>query len=338
MLEKERKGMSIEDFKMLKVIGEGSFAQVILARKNDNGQTYAIKKLKKKTLERKQHVNHVMSERRVLAHFDHPFIVKLFYSFRSAKSLFFVLEFCQGGELFNLIEQRKKLTEDEARFYSAQMVLALEHIHARNVIYRDLKPENVVFDTEGYIRLTDFGLCKENVYEDNEAKSICGTPEYMAPEVLYKVGHGRPVDWWCLGSIIYEMLTGLPPFHSVVKAEIFEKIKFSDPKPPAHLSKNAKHLLERLLCKKAEDRLGSRGAEEIKSHPWYAEVDWQALLEKKVKAPFVPVIKSDSDVQWIATCFTSKDLPAGSLDSRCSDESKFAEFSYDGEEFTMDQE
>lgn len=143
---------------------------------------------------------------------NHPFIVKLYNSFQNDKKLFFILEYCPGGELFGLLSKKQRLSEEQAKFYSAQMILAIEYLHGRDIIYRDLKPENILIDEQGYLRLTDFGLSKMDIVESN-AFSVCGTPEYLAPEILYKQGHGKPVDWWCLGSLIYEMVVGLPPFY-----------------------------------------------------------------------------------------------------------------------------
>lgn len=164
------------------------------------------------------------------------------------------------------------------------------------LIFFSLKPENVLLDSQGYIRITDFGLSKMGVKGSKEAKSVCGTPEYLAPEVLHKQGHGKPVDWWTLGAILYEMISGLPPFYTTNRDELFEKIKFGQLKYPAYITANCRSLLENLFQKNPDKRLGVNGAKEVKTHPWFANVNWKMLINKEIKAPFIPVIKSPLDV------------------------------------------
>lgn len=158
----------------------------------------------------------------MLAKVHHPFIVQLHWSFQNDQKLFFVLDYCPGGELFGLLSKRNRLTEDQARFYAAQLVLALEYLHSKDILYRDLKPENVMLDKRGYVKLTDFGLSRFKLTEKDV--SVCGTPEYLAPEIIQKSGHGKEVDWWCLGCLIYEMVTGIPPFSAQSRTELFSKI------------------------------------------------------------------------------------------------------------------
>lgn len=187
------------------------------------------------------------------------------------------------------------------------MVLALEHLHKNNVIYRDLKPENVLINTDGYIKLTDFGLAKENIITDKDAQSFCGTPEYLAPEILLRKGHGKPVDWWSLGAIIYEMLVGLPPFYqNDDKDKLFKDIKYGEPEYPEEMSSTCKDLLQGLFKKDPGERLGgSKGnVDEIKSHPWYSQVDWDVIKEKKIIPPFKPDLDSDDDTKYIDSEFT----------------------------------
>jgi serine/threonine protein kinase len=214
------------------------------------------------------------------------------------KKLYFALEYCPGGELFNLLQKKRQFSEEHARFYVAQIILALEHLHKLDIIYRDLKPENVLIDEVGYIRLTDFGLSKRGIQGNKGANSVCGTPEYLAPEILFRTGHGKAVDWWTLGAILFEMLTGLPPFYTPNREELFEKIKFYALKYPNTLSPNARNLLEGLFKKDPEKRIGggSGDATEIKEHPWFKDMDWDALIKKEIPAPFIPVIKGETDV------------------------------------------
>uniref|UniRef100_A0A7S3NYM0 Uncharacterized protein n=1 Tax=Euplotes crassus TaxID=5936 RepID=A0A7S3NYM0_EUPCR len=187
------------------------------------------------------------------------------------------------------------------------MILALEHLHKHNVIYRDLKPENVLINTDGYIKLTDFGLAKENIVTDKDAQSFCGTPEYLAPEILLRKGHGKPVDWWSLGSIIYEMIVGLPPFYqNDDKDKLFKDIKYGEPEYPEEMSPACKDLLKGLFKKDPGERLGGSksNADEIKSHPWYSQVDWEIIKEKKIIPPFKPDLDSDDDTKYIDSEFT----------------------------------
>ena len=199
---------------MLSVIGKGSYGKVLLVKKNDTDVLYAMKVLKKAEIIKRNQFEHTMAERRILETVHSPFIVKMDYAFQSETKLFFLLDYCPGGELFFYLSQIGRFKEDAARFYASNILLALEHLHQKNIIYRDLKPENVLVGKDGYIKLTDFGLSKENIQGDKEAMSLCGTAEYLSPEILLKKGHGKATDWWSFGAIIYEMLCGLPPFYS----------------------------------------------------------------------------------------------------------------------------
>jgi serum/glucocorticoid-regulated kinase 2 len=306
MNSKMDKTITLEDFYMLCVIGKGSYAKVVLVKKKDTGEIMALKILKKEMVERRKQEEHVKTEREVLAHVAHPFIAKLHYAFQNEKKLYFALEYCPGGELFNLLQKRKYFTEDQARFYVAQMVLAIEFLHAKDFIYRDLKPENVLLDRQGYIRITDFGLSKGNIKTGKDARSVCGTPEYLAPEVILRQGHGKAVDWWTVGCIIYELLTGLPPYYTSDREELFDRIKLSSVKYPSNFSTSVKDLLTGLFQKDPEKRLGSGpdGAKAIRNHPWFASVDWEGLLRREVKGPFVPVIRDDLDVSNFDPEFT----------------------------------
>jgi len=235
--------LSVKDFKLIKLIGIGSYGKVMLVRKEGSSEEFALKMLRKDYITKKNQVEHTKTERRVLETIKHPFIVRLRYAFQNTKKLYFVLDYCPGGELFFHLQKALKFDEELTRFYAAQIVLALEELHKHNIIYRDLKPENVLIDSDGYIKITDFGLSKDNITDNNAAHSFCGTPEYLAPEILKRLGHGKPIDWWSLGAIIYEMLTGLPPFFTKDREKLFQNIKLAELKFPSYISPTCRDLL-----------------------------------------------------------------------------------------------
>ena len=317
MQPKSDVNVNLESFSTVSVIGKGSYAKVLLVRKVNTGEFFAMKILKKSSVEQKKQENHVLTERKILIEMNNcPFMINFYYSFQSDKKLYFVLEYCPGGELFELLSKKRKFAEDQARFYAAQMVLALEFMHAKNIIYRDLKPENVLVDIDGYLKITDFGLSRMNVKE-KEARSICGTPEYLAPEIIMKIGYGKSIDWWTLGCIIYEMLVGIPPFYSNNRSELFEKIKFSQPKYPKFLSEETKDLLVRLLSKNPEQRLGTKhGAKEIRNHSWFKIVNWEYLLKKQYDAPFKPKINGDLGLGNFSKEFTEIPVESYSMNEQ----------------------
>jgi len=234
-------------------------------------------------------------------------------------------------------KKRRQFTEDQARFYAAQIVLAIEHLHSLDIIYRDLKPENVLIDKDGFIRLTDFGLSKKNIQGNKGANSVCGTPEYLAPELLFKLGHGKAADWWTLGAILFEMLTGLPPFYTSNRDELFKRIKYESLKFPSYLSMNAKSLLDGLFKKNPEERLGGsrEDAEAIKRHAWFDGVDWDVLLSKKVRPPFVPKTKNEVDVSNFDAEFTETPLDSLKeqtlMDQFSNGQSLYQDWSFNGD-------
>ena len=322
--------ISLEAFTTICMLGKGSYAKVLLVRKKDNDQIYALKILSKKRVYEKQHERHVLTEKEILVKMNNcPFLVKFFYSFQTIKKLYFVLEYCPGGELFTLIQKKRRLTEGQARFYTCQMVLALEALHGNDIIYRDLKPENVLLDADGYIKITDFGLSRQNVVND-DAKSICGTPEYLAPEVVFRQKYGKPVDWWTLGCIVFEMITGLPPFYKNNRQELFEGIKYENPKLPTFISQEARALISGLLTKDPTKRLGSlKGGAELREHPWFNGVNWQFVLEKKYEAPFGVTIGSDLGVDNFDKMFTSVN-PDSIEPEEYQAQRRLTNFSWDG--------
>ncbi|XP_047316028.1 serine/threonine-protein kinase tricornered-like [Impatiens glandulifera] len=332
----QRHKMGVDDFELLTMIGKGAFGEVRICREKTTGHVYAMKKLKKSEMLRRGQVEHVKAERDLLAEVASNCIVKLYCSFQDEEYLYLIMEYLPGGDVMTLLMRKDTLTEDEARFYVAETVLAIESIHKHNYIHRDIKPDNLLLDRYGHLRLSDFGLCKpldcstlqekdfDNLngttqigalpsapkrtqqeqlqhWQKNRrmlAYSTVGTPDYIAPEVLLKKGYGMECDWWSLGAIMYEMLVGYPPFYSDDPMSTCRKIvnwrthlKFP---VEAKLSVEAKDLIAKLLCS-VNNRLGSKGAGEIKAHPWFSNIDWYRIYH--MDAAFIPEVKDELDTQ-----------------------------------------
>ncbi|KAI9118533.1 hypothetical protein K1719_010865 [Acacia pycnantha] len=336
----QRRKVGIDDFEQLTVIGKGAFGEVRLCRAKSTGEIYAMKKLKKSEMLSRGQVEHVRSERNLLAEVDSRCIVKLHYSFQDSDFLYLIMEYLPGGDIMTLLMREDILSEDVARFYIAESILAIHSIHQHNYVHRDIKPDNLILDKKGHLKLSDFGLCKplddkystilleSEDFTGNEAMSeadgysaspwsmpkekllhwkrnrralaysTVGTLDYMAPEVLLKKGYGMECDWWSLGAIMYEMLIGYPPFCSDDPRMTCRKIinwktclKFpGEPK----ISAEAKDLICHLLCD-VETRLGTRGVEEIKAHPWFKSIQWDTLYE--MEAAYKPTVTGDLDTQ-----------------------------------------
>lgn len=278
---------TINDFVLLKVIGRGAYGKVFQAYKKHNGTVYAIKVLKKYELIDRNVYNNIISERDVLQSVSHPFIVRLDSAFQSQTKLYLVLEYCGGGELFTYLDEKKELNENETCFYSAQVLSALSYLHSLDILYRDLKPENILINYDGYIQLTDFGFAKRYI-NTQQSTSFVGTVQYMAPEIVQKIGHSKTADYWALGILIYEMLTGKTPFDNNNRKKVQYNIIHAPLRLPRYISKHAVSLLDGLLCKDPKERLGAHGVEDIKQHRFFEHIDWCALEEKRIKPPFIP--------------------------------------------------
>ncbi|XP_005094788.1 ribosomal protein S6 kinase 2 beta [Aplysia californica] len=297
-------------FELLKVLGQGSFGKVFLVRKistPDAGSLYAMKVLKKATLKVRDRQRTKM-ERDILADVNHPFIVKLHYAFQTEGKLYLILEFLRGGDLFTRLSKEVMFTEEDVKFYLAELALALDHLHGLGIIYRDLKPENILLDTEGHIKLTDFGLSKESIFEEKKTYSFCGTVEYMAPEVVNRKGHGTPADWWSYGVLMFEMLTGALPFQGANRKETMTQILKAKLGMPPFLSPEAQSLLRAVFKRNPANRLGSgsNGIEEMKRHPFFSTIDWVKLFKRELQPPFKPAVVQTDDVFYFDKEFTSK--------------------------------
>ncbi|KAF1987380.1 serine/threonine-protein kinase gad8 [Aulographum hederae CBS 113979] len=307
-VENRQRSLKIEDFELLKVVGKGSFGKVMQVQKRDTHRIYALKTIRKAHIISRSEVAHTLAERSVLAQINNPFIVPLKFSFQSPEKLYLVLAFVNGGELFHHLQKEQRFDVNRSRFYAAELLCALECLHGFNVIYRDLKPENILLDYTGHIALCDFGLCKLDMKDDDRTNTFCGTPEYLAPELLTGGGYTKTVDWWTLGVLLYEMLTGLPPFYDENTNDMYRKIlqeplHFPGPEivPPA-----ARDLLTRLLDRNAEKRLGSNGAAEIKAHYFFHSIDWRKLLDRKYEPTFKPNVIDQRDTANFDREFTSE--------------------------------
>ncbi|EZF23950.1 AGC/AKT protein kinase, variant [Trichophyton rubrum D6] len=289
-VENRQRSLTMADFELLKVVGKGSFGKVMQVMKRDTGRIYAMKTIRKAHIISRSEVEHTLAERSVLSQISNPFIVPLKFSFQSPEKLYLVLAFVNGGELFHHLQREQRFDINRARFYTAELLCALECLHGFKVIYRDLKPENILLDYSGHIALCDFGLCKLGMKDEDRTNTFCGTPEYLAPELLLGHGYTKAVDWWTLGVLLYEMLTGLPPFYDEDTNEMYRKI-LHDPLTfpgPEIVPGAARDLLSRLLDRDPHRRLGANGAGEIKGHHFFANIDWRKLLQRKYEPSFRP--------------------------------------------------
>jgi serine/threonine protein kinase len=287
----KKKRVALESFDLLKVLGKGSFGKVMLVRHRVSHKVFAMKVISKELIVRKRQVDHTKTERSVLGFVRHPFIVGLHFSFQTREKLYFVIDYCAGGELFFHLSRAGRFSESATKFYAAQLVLALSYLHSKNVVYRDLKPENILFDSDGYVKLADFGLSKEGVTATEGSTTFCGTPEYLAPEILGRVGHGFAVDWWSLGMLIYEMLTGLPPWYTKSRKELYESLRSAELRFPSYVSDNARSLISGLLNRDPAARLGAgpSGVADIVRHPFFGDAEFfRSLLRREVVPPMVP--------------------------------------------------
>ena len=303
--------LTYNDFQPIKLLGRGSFGEVILVRLKSTKKVYAMKILDKKILKMKKQQNHTKTERDLMVKINNPFIVNIKSAFQDDTNLYLVSEFMQGGDMFFHMHDGQIVifSHDKTRFYILELVLALESLHKNNMVYRDLKPENILLDSKGHVKLTDFGLSKILEDEDDKAFTLCGTPQYLAPEVLLKKGYDKMVDWWSLGCVLYEMLMGRLPFaikRGMINLKIYEKkIDF-----PRKISNEARDLIEKFLVVNPTERLGygPNGTDDIKNHPFFNGVDWDLAIQKKYKPPFIPKLKNDVDLRYFDNCFTDEPI------------------------------
>ncbi|PIA16126.1 Pkinase-domain-containing protein [Coemansia reversa NRRL 1564] len=307
--------VTVEDFSVLHLIGKGGYGKVYLVRHKLTGRHYAMKVLRKASilLQRRQ-IGFTMTERTILSKVQHPFIVKLYYAFQSNSKLYLIMEYVAGGELFTHMANERIFSEDQATFYAAELVLAISHLHRLGIMFRDIKPENCLLNRNGHLVLTDFGLSKTALGGDGRASTFCGTPAYMAPEILNSSpSYDFSVDWWSLGVLIYEMLIGSVPFKGKAPMQVAKNIAKMKVNYPNYMTPDAKDLIRRLLRKTPAQRIsyGAKGVENIKSHRFFRKIDWTRLEKdhESLIPPIIPAVSGDADVSNFAAEFTEEQLP-----------------------------
>ncbi|KAI9824507.1 MAG: cAMP-dependent protein kinase catalytic subunit [Sarea resinae] len=307
---------SLGDFSIQRTLGTGSFGRVHLVQSKHNQRFYAVKVLKKQQVVKMKQVEHTNDERRMLSKVKHPFLVTLWGTFQDSKNLYMVMDFVEGGELFSLLRksqvgdedysvysayysiyefmdslEEKRFPNPVAKFYAAEVTLALDYLHSMHIIYRDLKPENLLLDRHGHLKITDFGFAKE---VPDITWTLCGTPDYLAPEVVASKGYNKSVDWWSLGILIFEMLCGFTPFwDGGSPMKIYENILKGRVKYPPYIHPDAQNLLQQLITPDLTKRLGNLhgGSKDVMRHPWFQEVTWERLAKRDIDAPYVPPVR-----------------------------------------------
>lgn len=329
-----QQNVGLDDFEMMTIIGQGSFGKVVQVRMKSTGDIFAMKVLNKKTIVERGETEHTKSEKNILVRLEHPFLMKLHYSFQTPDKLYFVMDYINGGELYYHLQKERTFNLERARFYAAEVTLAMEHLHNNGIIYRDLKPENILVDSEGHLKITDFGLAKEGI-EGNNARTdtFCGTPEYLAPEIIEGGPYTKAVDWWSLGSLIFEMMTGLPPFYDTDVQVMYTKKMTTILEIPSNLDETARDIISRFLDKNPETRL--KNSEEVKKHPFFAPIDWQGLYNKTTNPPYIPNVKSKESIDMIDVNFTNMNVKVelgDNVPQRSPDVHKFEGFTYIGKD------
>ena len=289
-----KKKISIDDFEKVKVLGQGSFGVVYLIKKKNKNKYYAMKVLSKKAINEKRQENHTKTERKILERIKHPFIVNLIYAFQTETDLYLITPFMQGGDLFYHLHRLGYFNEERAKFYLVEIIIALHYLHQNNCIYRDLKPENILLDDNGHIKLVDFGLSKIKQEQNELMYTICGTPDYLAPEIIQGRGYNEKIDWWSLGVLLYEMLSGDTPF-KISTHRLSLKAYQTPVKIYSCFSPNAVDLLKKLLVFSPNKRIDYKG---IIRHCFFKDIKWEDYYNKTIKPPFIPMLKGKDDLSY----------------------------------------
>ncbi|XP_076451523.1 protein kinase C iota type-like isoform X2 [Babylonia areolata] len=336
--------LGLQDFQLLRVIGRGSYAKVLQVEHKRTKRIYAMKVIKKELVNDDEDIDWVQTEKHVFeTATNYPFLVGLHSCFQSESRLFFVIEFVNGGDLMFHMQRQRRLPEEHARFYSAEICLALNFLHRRGIVYRDLKLDNVLLDSDGHIKLTDYGMCKEGLLSGDKTNTFCGTPNYIAPEVLRGEDYDFSVDWWALGVLMFEMLAGRSPFDVVGNADnpdqntedyLFQIILEKTIRMPRSVSVKAASMLKGFLNKNPAERLGCHsdsGFSDIQSHPFFRAIDWDQLEQKQISPPYKPLIRSERDLEHFDPAFTDEPVQLTPDDPKTIadiDQSEFDGFEY----------
>ena len=316
--KKKKLKVKIKDFEKLNTVGLGSYGRVCLCKKKKSGKVYVMKILKKNDIIKQKQVDHVYSEYTILSMLKHPFIVQLIgVNFEDPKYIYFILEYIQGGELFTLLRSKVTFPVPQTKFYIAHIITIFEYLHSKNIVYRDLKPENILINKNGYLKLTDFGFAKQLDSEKAKTYTLCGTPEYLAPEIILNKGHGKAVDWWTLGILLFEMLVGIDPFSDDEPMKTYQKILKGKINFPKEIDKDAKSLIKHLLVQDTTKRYGclKNGVKDILNHRFFDGFDWKNFVYLSMEAPYIPQIKNDEDTSNFEK-YPESDLESSTVDKK----------------------
>ena len=314
--KKKKMKIKVKDFEKLKTVGLGSYGRVRLCRQKKTGEIFVMKILKKNEIIKQKQVDHVYSEFNILSTLKHPFIVQLVgFNFEDPKYIYFVLEYIQGGELFTLLRTKGTFPVPQTKFYVAHIITIFEYLHSKNIVYRDLKPENILINKNGYLKLTDFGFAK--ILENEKTYTLCGTPEYLAPEIILNKGHGKAVDWWTLGILLYEMLVGIDPFSDDDPMKTYQKILKGKINFPKTIDKDAKSLIKHLLTQDTSKRFGclKNGVKDILNHRFFDGFDWKNFVYLTLTPPYIPDVKSEDDTSNFEK-YPESDLESPAVDKK----------------------
>ena len=335
-----KKKLSLDDFQPLKLLGTGTFGRVILVRKKDNKKLYAMKMLSKSYVKTYHQEEHTKAERDLMVSLNSPFIINIKYAFQDETNLYIITDFMQGGDMFFHLHDNDngQFDREKAKFYIIELILALEYLHQKNMIYRDLKPENILMDKEGHIKIADFGLSKELNDINDTANTLCGTPQYLAPEVVINKEYDKGVDWWSLGCILYEFLTGQLPFNVDKMNHINQRFYKRPILFPQTMNETDVDLIRKLLTVEPKNRIGygPNDANDIKKHPYFQDVDWEKYKRKEIKPPFIPQLDNDVDLKYFDKSFTDQPVFENHHVPRTRVQSDYVGFTFTGNSVRKD--